>query len=335
VPANIPFSQGLAYLPPAFEGLPYVFGSIVADNSYFNQTFIRYVWAIISDFNQLLNFRIQLIKETQRILEASRSLAPPDPLHSKEYQKADEIPILWCALSLVSDRYFADKAASYAWDETAIERITSGWYSLIATIFLPNAMSRKLHAKDIQNWASDFLTLHKRNEGPLPTCNHCESKCYYGHDVRNFLDEQTLLEFENVLGIADPVEAIASLSNSISERFFGGQNIDASLCFVVHWLKDKSAPPDKSLLFIENIRALLSEQYSLLDSANKVPFPAKKSSLDSSTAHSNAVRQQIFESVVQQAMTDAAWIYACASVMQIHNISVPEIERELNRRRQS
>jgi hypothetical protein len=137
------------------------------------------------------------------------------------------------------------------------------------------------------------------------------------------------------LGIADPVDAVASLSSSISERFFGGQNIDASLCFVVHWLKDKSAPTDKSLLFIENIRALLAEQYSLLDGTNKSPSQPKKSSTDPSTAHSNAVRQQIFESVVQQAMTDAAWIYACASVMQIHNISVPEIERELTRRKQS
>ncbi len=55
--------------------------------------------------------------------------------------------------------------------------------------------------------------------------------------------------------------------------------------------------------------------------------------LFASGPYGSGVRQQVFEVIVRQAIAGAAWKVICAGPMQINNISVEEIEEEVERRR--
>ncbi len=61
-------------------------------------------------------------------------------------------------------------------------------------------------------------------------------------------------------------------------------------------------------------------------SAEKLPFTA-------SGSYGSAVRAQVFEVVVRQAMAGAPWHAICAGPMQINQITPHEIEEEVRRRR--
>jgi predicted amidophosphoribosyltransferase len=55
--------------------------------------------------------------------------------------------------------------------------------------------------------------------------------------------------------------------------------------------------------------------------------------LFASGPYGSGVRQQVFEVIVRQAVAGAPWKEVCAQPMAINNISVEEIEEEVERRR--
>lgn len=54
---------------------------------------------------------------------------------------------------------------------------------------------------------------------------------------------------------------------------------------------------------------------------------------ESSHGYSSGVRAQVFEVIVKQALADAPWKEICAAPMTVNNITVEEVEAELQRRR--
>jgi len=149
-------SGGVKYFPEAFEAESYRFGKMIAETTSFYQVFLRFVLCVVSDITQLVHFRAQVIHEANLIAGSKHNLSPTH--------------VLWCALSVASDRYFSEKALLYDWKATDEQQISSGWYDLIAPAFVPNSPNRKMEAKLIRDWVAQFLALHRRASGPLPTC---------------------------------------------------------------------------------------------------------------------------------------------------------------------
>lgn len=310
-------SFGFKYLPEAFEPEPYRLGRTIAENASFYQVFIRYVLSVVSDITQLVHFRAQVIHETDRVASNKHNL------------NADHVR--WCAFSLASDRYFADKALLYDWSATEEEQISSGWFDLIAPAFIPGNPNKRMEAGIVREWVGKFLSLHSREAGPLPTCGPCAAKCDFQYEVSEVTrDPKIKSDFHSSVHRQDisASDSAAWFSGLLTQRLIGKRNIDLSYCVSIHLIKDLDVPvpvtttlsSDAQLILAHKVRNSLSAQE--LEESRAVAVGAV-----------NSVRGQVLETVVRQALAGVPWQQICAGPMQANNITIEEVESEVHRRR--
>ncbi|HEY9713930.1 MAG TPA: hypothetical protein V6C72_10695, partial [Chroococcales cyanobacterium] len=159
------FSSGACFAPEAFRLDAYLLGLKVSENAQFKEMFIRYVLSVLVDLTQLVHFRPRIMHEVHVV--AGRDHGIPNHL------------VCWCALSLVADRYFADKAVEYNWSIANLHKVKDVWYTMMAPAFLPSMPNRKLDAGVIRSWIADFTALHKKENLPMPACGQCTNKCQF------------------------------------------------------------------------------------------------------------------------------------------------------------
>ncbi|HEY9757228.1 MAG TPA: hypothetical protein V6C97_18820 [Oculatellaceae cyanobacterium] len=174
---------------------------------------------------------------------------------------------------MASDRYFSEKALLYDWKATDEQHIRSGWYGLIAPAFVPNSPNKRMDAGIIRNWVAQFVALHRRISGPLPTCTSCTSKCNFQYEVSEITrDSKIRSDFRGSLNreTASSSDSAAWFCHLLSERMIGKKSIDLEYCLAIHLIEGLDVPvaattalsTDAQLVFAHKVRSSLTAQES-------------------------------------------------------------------------
>ena len=236
-------SDGVQFFPAAFEPEPYSQGRIVAESADFYRIYVRFILAFLTDYKQLVDFRVKVITEIQKIVGKT-------PVEG--FTK-----ICWCAISLATDRYFADKSVLYQWDAEQEAHLKKLWFHMISRAFVPDAAARRLDISLLQSFKEQFVAAHRRDQGPLPACVECTSKCIYDYEVAQCLPTNV-----HSLDSVGSGEAVAKFSKSLCDRLVSSKefNLDLSFCFSAHLLQAASVPEATQRDLIWPIRKALLDK---------------------------------------------------------------------------
>jgi hypothetical protein len=220
-------------------------GAVVAEDPTFRQTFNRFVMSMLNDKTQLVHFRAQIIHEVQRILGGRRFKV---------------VAVTWCALVEASDRYFDQKGEGHSWFyDLVVERKTQ-WLNLLKVAFLPSGETRRISAKQLEQWKEDLVQAQKREQGPLPTCGPCTSKCLYRFEVSEVVgDAKVRYDFNASLNRKETPasESAAWFCRLLTERLIGRFDLDLAYCLAVHLIKDQQLSSDAQFVLLHKVRRAL------------------------------------------------------------------------------
>jgi hypothetical protein len=313
-------SSGVKYFPQAFEEAPYKCGRAVAETAEFYEVFLRFMLATVEDPSQIVHFRSQVESELKT--------------QAGNKEGVSKVEIRWCALSIATDKYFADKARAYDWSLEEEEKVRSAWLEMLAMAFLPSeGESRSLDIKILRGWIKLFRQLHQRESGPLPTCSPCQSKCLYQCEAAEITQSARVRsDYQATVSRHDvtAAEGAAIYCRLLSERLIGKYNKDLSYCLAVHLVKDLETSPGERRMLSSDAQLVMSKKVHAhlenMEEAAKLPPPA--------TDEAMSVRAQVFEVIVRQAIAGAPWQEICAQPMRIQNITVEEVQEEVKRRKE-
>jgi hypothetical protein len=296
----IPDSHPAAiFFPQAFEPQPYAIARSVAETPEFYKTFVRYVAAFLADVRQLVHFRAKIIGEV-----------------FLQVNKAKGIPlthICWSAMSLATDRYFAEKAVMYEWTPVLEEELRSGWYEFIAPAFVPSVTGTRLAMTQLKDWRARFLEAHRRNHGPLVSCTNCTSKCFYHYEVSQCIDDSSNLNSSST------AEEIAKAAEDFCKEVFAPDalELDLAFCVAVHMMQEVETPAmsqaDQSVAL--SVREMLGSSIALTHSQ-----------------YGPHVRALTLQMIVEHALAGAPWREICAQPMKANLITEEEVLLEIQAR---
>ncbi len=139
---------------------------LVADDPLFRQTYNRYILSTVKDLTELVHFRAKIIQEIQRVIGGRA-------------KTGNITGITWCVLTQATERYFERKGEENYWLYDQVREQHLRWLNLLRPAFQPTAENKRLDINILKEWRDDFVELHQRDQGPLPTCGPCTSKCLY------------------------------------------------------------------------------------------------------------------------------------------------------------
>lgn len=313
-------SPGAKYLPEAFSDYVYRHGLALFEDEQFYRTFVFYVLNVSKDLPQLIHDRAPLVEQAKKQA-------------GKKYEGAIE-HLLWCALSLCSDKYFEEKGRLYDWTAAQEELMLESWYQLLSKAFIPTGADRRLDMVILRSWQEHLKSLQTEETGPMSACKLCRSKCQYRYEAQVLSQDQAnILDFNSrVNSTTTPAaEAAAWFTRLLSERHLHGGNLDLAYCFSLHLLNTFETPaPDKHKLSSD---AQLILSHRIRESLEETD--SKASDLKQSELSIGSIRQQVFEVIVRQALKGAPWREICAGPMQVNQITPEEVEAEVRKRTQN
>lgn len=221
----------------------------VADDPIFRQVYNRYVLSTIKDLTQLVHFRAQIIHEIQRVIGGRA-------------RSGNITGITWCALTQATERYFERKGEEHWWMMDQVREQHLRWLNLLRPAFQPTEVNRRLDISVLRQWRDDFVELHKRDQGPLPTCGPCTSKCLYRFEVvETCRDPKIKFDFNSSINRKDTPasDSAAWFCRLLTERLIGQQDVDLAYCLAVHLIKDQQLSTDAQLVLLHKVRAALEK----------------------------------------------------------------------------
>lgn len=152
LPENSPANPSAQrYNSEAFRSENYGLASAMADHEKFKAVLAEYIQAVTANPQNLLGYRRKLIESYERLSQ----IQDPDCFGN----------VLWGALCLASDSYFAEKAMKYGWAAEELGQVLSGWYQLLAHAFL--VQPQPLEPQDTNAWINNLISLQdKARETP-------------------------------------------------------------------------------------------------------------------------------------------------------------------------
>ena len=219
----------------------------VADDALFRQVYNRYILSTLKDLTQLVHFRAQIIHEIQRIIGGRA-------------RSGNLTGITWCALVQATERYFERKGEENWWYFDQVREQHLRWLNLLRPAFQPTEVNRRLDIQVLQQWRDDFIELHKRDQGPLPTCGPCASKCIYRFEVSETVrDPKIKFDFNSSINRKDTPasDSAAWFCRLLTERLIGQADLDLSYCLAVHLIKDQQLSTDAQLVLLHKVRQAL------------------------------------------------------------------------------
>lgn len=310
-------SPGAKYKPEAFSDYVYRHSSALYATPQFYNCFVEYVLNASKDMEQLINFKVALAQTAKVLVD-------------KTYEGSEE-HLLWCAVSLCTDRYYEEKGRLYNWQTAQEEMLKESWYKLISRVFIPNDSDGRLNMPAMRQWQEQFTALQNAETGPMSACKLCQAKCQYRYEGQ-FLagDASKVQDFNSMVNSATTPasEAAAWYARLLSERFLRGGNLELAYCFSLHLLQNLETPaPDQHKLSSDAQLILAHKIRESLEETER-----KASELKQSDLPIGSIRQQVFEVIVRQALKGAPWRELCAGPMQVNQITAEEIEAELKKR---
>ncbi|MBI4534008.1 MAG: ATP-binding protein, partial [Candidatus Melainabacteria bacterium] len=219
----------------------------VADDPLFRQVYNRYVLSTLKDLTQLVHFRAQIIHEIQRVIGGRA-------------RTGNITGITWCALTQATERYFERKGEENYWMYDQVREQHLRWLNLLRPAFQPTEVNRRLDIAVLRQWRDDFLELHKRDQGPLPTCGPCTSKCLYRFEVSEVVrDPKIKFDFNSSINRKDTPasDSAAWFCRLLTERLIGQGEVDLAYCLAVHLIKDQQLSTDAQLVLLHKVRTAL------------------------------------------------------------------------------
>ncbi|MBK9143891.1 MAG: ATP-binding protein [Candidatus Melainabacteria bacterium] len=219
----------------------------VADDSLFRQVYNRYVLSTLKDLTQLVHFRAQIIHEIQRVIGGRA-------------RTGNITGITWCVLTQATERYFERKGEENFWFYDQVREQHLRWLNLLRPAFQPTEVNRKLDINVLRQWRDDFVELHKRDQGPLPTCGPCTSKCLYRFEVSEVVrDPKIKFDFNSSINRKDTPasDSAAWFCRLLTERLIGQGEVDLAYCLAAHLIKDQQLSTDAQLVLLHKVRTAL------------------------------------------------------------------------------
>ena len=219
----------------------------VADDSLFRQVYNRYILSTLKDLTQLVHFRAQIIHEIQRVIGGRA-------------RSGNITGITWCVLTQATERYFERKGEENYWYYDQVTEQHMRWLNLLRPAFQPTEVNRKLDINVLRQWRDDFIELHKRDQGPLPTCGPCTSKCLYRFEVSEVVrDPKIKFDFNSSINRKDTPasDSAAWFCRLLTERLIGSGDVDLSYCLAAHLIKDQQLSTDAQLVLLHKVRTAL------------------------------------------------------------------------------
>ncbi len=220
---------------------------MVADYTLFRQVYNRYLLSTLKDLTQLVHFRAQIIHEIQRVIGGRA-------------RSGNITGITWCALTQATERYFERKGEENYWFYDQVREQHLRWLNLLRPAFQPTEVNRRLDIAVLRQWRDDFLELHKRDQGPLPTCGPCTSKCLYRFEVSEVVrDPKIKFDFNSSINRKDTPasDSAAWFCRLLTERLIGQGDVDLAYCLAVHLIKDQQLSTDAQLVLLHKVRTAL------------------------------------------------------------------------------
>ena len=224
--------------------------TMVADDPLFRQVYNRYILSTLKDLTQLVHFRAQIIHEIQRVIGGRA-------------RSGNITGITWCVLTQASERYFERKGEENYWDYQQVREQHLRWLDLLRPAFQPSEVNRRLDIEILKTWRDDFVDLHKRDMGPLPTCGPCTSKCLYRFEVSELVrDPKVKSDFNASINRKDTTasDAAAWFCRLLTERLIGQADIDLAYCLAAHLIKDQQLSTDAQLVLLYKVRTALENE---------------------------------------------------------------------------
>jgi hypothetical protein len=221
--------------------------TLVADDTLFRQVYNRYILSTLKDLTQLVHFRAQIIHEIQRVIGGRA-------------RSGNITGITWCVLTQATERYFERKGEENWWFYDQVREQHLRWLNLLRPAFQPTEVNRRLDISILKQWRDDFLDLHKRDQGPLPTCGPCTSKCLYRFEVSEVVrDPKIKFDFNSSINRKDTPasDSAAWFCRLLTERLIGQADVDLSYCLAVHLIKDQQLSTDAQLVLLHKVRTAL------------------------------------------------------------------------------
>jgi hypothetical protein len=219
----------------------------VADDPLFRQVYNRYILSTIKDLTQLVHFRAQIIHEIQRIIGGRA-------------RSGNLTGITWCALTQATERYFERKGEENYWFYDQVREQHLRWLNLLRPAFQPTEVNRRLDISVLREWRDDFLELHKRDQGPHPTCGPCTSKCLYKFEVSETVrDPKIKFDFNSSINRKETPasDSAAWFCRLLTERLIGQGDVDLAYCLAVHLIRDQQLSTDAQLVLLHKVRSAL------------------------------------------------------------------------------
>lgn len=220
---------------------------MVADDTLFRQVYNRYVLSTCKDLTQLVHFRAQIIHEIQRVIGGRA-------------RSGNLTGITWCALTQATERYFERKGEENWWFYDQVREQHLRWLNLLRPAFQPSEVNRRLDISVLREWRDDFVELHKRDQGPHPTCGPCTAKCVYRFEVSEVIrDPKIKFDFNSSINRKDTSasDSAAWFCRLLTERMIGQHDIDLAYCLAVHLIKDQQLSTDAQLVLLHKVRTAL------------------------------------------------------------------------------
>jgi len=220
---------------------------MVADDTLFRQVYNRYLLSTLKDLTQLVHFLAQIIHEIQRVIGGRA-------------RSGNITGITWCALTQATERYFERKGEENYWFYDQVKEQHMRWLNLLRPAFQPTEVNRRLDIAVLRQWRDDFLELHKRDQGPLPTCGPCTSKCLYRFEVSEVVrDPKIKFDFNSSINRKDTPasDSAAWFCRLLTERLIGQGDVDLAYCLAVHLIKDQQLSTDAQLVLLHKVRTAL------------------------------------------------------------------------------
>lgn len=220
---------------------------MVADDPLFRQVYNRYVLSTLKDLTQLVHFRAQIIHEIQRVIGGRA-------------RSGNITGITWCVLTQATERYFERKGEENYWFYDQVREQHLRWLNLLRPAFQPTEVNRRLDISVLKQWRDDFVELHRRDQGPLPTCGPCMSKCLYRFEVSEVVrDPKIKFDFNSSINRKDTPasDSAAWFCRLLTERLIGRGDVDLAYCLAVHLIKDQQLSNDAQLVLLHKVRTAL------------------------------------------------------------------------------
>lgn len=219
----------------------------VADDPIFRQTYNRYVLSTIKDLTELVHFRAKIIHEIQRVIGG-------------QARSGNITGITWCVLTQATERYFERKGEEQHWRYDQVREQHLRWLNLLRPAFQPTAENKRLDINVLKEWRDEFVELHQLDQGPLPTCGPCTSKCLYRFEVSEVVrDPKIKYDFNASINRKDipASDSAAWFCRLLTERLIGQADIDLSYCLAVHLIKDQQLSTDAQYVLLHKVRTAL------------------------------------------------------------------------------